>query len=102
MIVDLHTHIFPPEVIARREDYGRRDATFAALYGDPKAKLTTAEDLLASMDLAGIDVSVALGFAWGDAEDCRRHNDYTLESAARSGQRIVPFCVVQPGEGEAA
>jgi predicted TIM-barrel fold metal-dependent hydrolase len=91
VIVDCHTHVFPPAVVAGRERYVEQDATFAELYGSPEAKLATAEDLLRSMDAAGIDVSVALGFAWADPETCRLHNDYILEAAAASGGRIVAF-----------
>ena len=92
MIIDFHTHIFPPEVREQRDEYRRRDPTFAEMYGNPKAKIATAEELLASMDEAGVGVSVALGFAWRDQELIVRHNDYLLESAANSGGRIVPFC----------
>ena len=66
VIVDFHTHVFPPRVIAERERYAALDATFRELYGDPKAKLATSEELLASMGAAGIDASVILGFAWND------------------------------------
>ncbi len=99
MIIDFHTHIFPPEVRERRDEYVRRDPTFAEMYGDPKAAIATAEDLLHSMEEAGVDVSVALGFAWRDHELCARHNDYLLESAANSGGRIVPFCTINPAAG---
>ncbi len=101
MIIDFHTHIFPPEVRDGREGYLRRDPTFAEMYANPRAKIATAEDLLASMDAAGVDVSVALGFAWRDQDLCVRHNDYLLESAARSGGRIVPFCTVNPAAQDA-
>ena len=43
MIVDFHTHIFPPEMIARRADYAARDPWFAELYGDPRAKMADAD-----------------------------------------------------------
>jgi predicted TIM-barrel fold metal-dependent hydrolase len=102
VIVDIHTHIFPPEVRDRREEYVGRDATFAEMYASPKAKIATAEDLLASMDEAGVDVSVALGFAWREHEVCARHSDYLLEEAAKSGGRIVPFCTVNMASGEDA
>jgi predicted TIM-barrel fold metal-dependent hydrolase len=102
VIIDFHTHIFPPQVRENREAYVRRDPTFAEMYGDPRAKMATADDLLTSMDKAGVDVSVALGFAWRDHDDCVRHNDYLLEEAANSGGRIVPFCIVNPSSGEAA
>jgi len=102
VIIDFHTHIFPPHVRDRRDEYLRRDPTFAEMYGSPRAKIATAEDLLRSMDEAGVDVSVALGFAWRDHEDCVRHNDYLLAAAERSGGRIVPFCTLNSASGEAA
>jgi len=94
VIIDFHTHIFPPHVRDNREDHVRRDPTFAEIYSDPKAKIATAEDVLATMDESGVDVSVALGFAWQDHEDIVRHNDYLLESAATSSGRIVPFTTI--------
>lgn len=94
MIVDFHTHIFPPEVAVDRERVIEDDPTFAELYANPRAQLVTAEQLLASMDRAGIDAAVTLGFAWRDAERCRRHNDYLLEAGRRSGGRIIPFCTL--------
>jgi predicted TIM-barrel fold metal-dependent hydrolase len=96
MIVDAHTHIFPPAVRDDRDAYLERDATFRELYASDKASIATAEELLASMDAAGIDVSVACGFAWSDAELCAEHNAYLLDAAAASGGRIVPFCTVLP------
>ncbi|MEX0799724.1 MAG: amidohydrolase family protein [Dehalococcoidia bacterium] len=102
MIVDFHTHIFPPQVRDNRDGYVRRDPTLAEMYGSPKAAIATAAELLASMDEAGIDVSVALGFAWRDHHDCARHNDYLLEAASKSGGRIVPFCTTNFDDVEAA
>jgi predicted TIM-barrel fold metal-dependent hydrolase len=99
VIIDFHTHIFPPDVRDRREEYLRRDPTFAEMYTNPKAKIATAEDLLRSMDESGVGLSVALGFAWRDHEDCVRHNDYLLEAAERSGGRIVPFCTANLAAG---
>jgi predicted TIM-barrel fold metal-dependent hydrolase len=102
MIVDFHAHIFPPEVCRRREEYLRRDPTFRELYSDPKASLATAGDLLASMDEAGIGKSVIVNFVWQDSALCRLANDYVLESAAASGGRLLPFCIVQPTVGDEA
>ena len=102
MIVDFHTHIFPPDIVGAREDYCRSDRLFGALYFEPKAKLATAEELLTSMDRAGIDFSVVLGFAWSSAEVCRRHNDYLLEAASNSSGRLLPFCTLEPASGLAA
>ena len=71
MIIDAHTHIFPPAVSEDRDAYLRRDTTFRELYSNPKARIATAEELIASMDEADIDKSVACGFGWSDAELCR-------------------------------
>jgi predicted TIM-barrel fold metal-dependent hydrolase len=102
VIIDAHTHTYPPEVAANRERYLAADATFAEMYSDPKAKLATADDLLASMVAAGIDISVALGFAWTDAATVRLHNDYLLQAASRSHGRIIPFCTVPLAAGDEA
>jgi predicted TIM-barrel fold metal-dependent hydrolase len=99
VIVDFHTHVFPPEIAAGRQRHLDEDATFRTLYENPQAILATAEDLSHSMDEAGIDVSVALGFAWRDARTCREHNDYLMEVAARSGGRIVAFPTLPLGAG---
>lgn len=96
VIIDTHTHCFPPDVRDRRDDYLKQDATFRELYSNPEARIATAEDLLASMDGAGVDISVVCGFAWSDADLCRRHSDYLLEEAAKPGGRLIPFATIQP------
>ena len=100
VIIDIHTHIFPPEVRDQRDEFLRQDEGFRELYSRADARIATAEELLASMDEAGVDRSVACGFAWRDAELCRRHSDYLLEAAAGSGGRILPFVIVQPSHEE--
>ncbi len=96
MIVDFHVHVFPPEIKADRSRWLASDATFAELYQSPKARVATAEDVLRSMDTAGIDISVMQGFAWTDPEACCRHNDVLLEAAARYPDRLVAYCTLSP------
>ncbi|GAH31366.1 unnamed protein product, partial [marine sediment metagenome] len=60
MIIDFHTHIFPPRVRERRDEYIKRDPCFSLLYSQPEARLVTAEELIDSMDEAQVDLSVAL------------------------------------------
>lgn len=102
MIVDFHTHVFPPSVIASREDYLRHDRGFAAIYSNPAARMVTAEELVASMDAAGVDVSVVLNFAWRDPGLCAATNDYLLEQAVRAGGRLIPFVMIQPAQPQRA
>lgn len=94
MIVDAHTHIFPPAVRARRETLLSSEPAFAEIYTDPRAAMTTAEELLASMDSAGVDRSVAANFAWRDEALVDETNEYLLDAAARSGGRLLPFVSV--------
>ena len=102
LVVDAHTHIFPPAFRERREEVLRRDATFGELYASPKATLATAEDLVAAMDGAGVDVAVAVGIGWQDREVAREANDYLMEAAARYPGRLVGFCGVNPAWGDDA
>lgn len=101
MIVDLHTHVFPPEIRDQREAYLARDAGFRELYSSAKAQIATAEELLASMEAAGVDVSVICGFSWSDAELCRLHSEYLLDAAKASGGRLIPFCTLHPSDESA-
>jgi predicted TIM-barrel fold metal-dependent hydrolase len=98
MIVDVHTHVFPPHMIAERARLAAADAGFGVLYGSPRARMATAEELLASMDNARIDRAVACGFWWRFPEQAQEHRAYLLEAASRSGGRIVPFVPVAIGE----
>lgn len=91
MIVDIHTHLFPPRFIAERARLAVSEPVFAEMYGDPKAKMATAEDLLASMERAGVDVSVACGFWWRDSALAAEHSSYLVEAARASGGRLLAF-----------
>ena len=102
MIIDFHTHLFPPQIIQQREEYLQRDRWFGLLYGNPHAKMATAEDLIESMDQAGVDACVAFGFAWRDNSLCQQHNDYILQAMEQHPGRIIGFAMVNPSQGEAA
>ena len=85
-----------------RERYLEHDPLFAHLYSDPKAKLATAEDLIASMDSEGIDLSLALNLGWCSHELCVETNNYIMEAVSRYPERLIGFCAIQPNAGEAA
>lgn len=93
MIIDSHTHIFPPDFIARREEL-ITDTCFVELYANQKACMVTAEDLVASMDESGVDVSVAAAISWGDAGLCSAHNDYIIDAVKRFHGRIIGLGMV--------
>ena len=102
MIIDFHTHIFPPQIKKNRVKYIDRDPCFALLFSHPKAKMATADELITSMDEAEVDISVITNVGWTTHELCLETNDYILESVARYPKRLVGFCAVQPNSSEAA
>ena len=100
MRIDVHTHIFPPEIVQDRNRFFSGEPTFKLLYDSPKAKLATAEDLLGIMDRDGVDRAVVFGFPWRGLEVTIRNNDYVLEAAARYAPRLIPMgCVYPLSEG---
>ena len=102
MIIDFHTHVFPPQIKKNRSKYIDSDPCFAILYSEKNAKLATTDELINSMDKAGIDISVIVNIGWTTHELCVETNDYILESIARYPQRLIGFCTVQPHSYEAA
>ena len=102
MIIDFHTHVFPPQIKKNRSKYIDSDPCFAILYSEKNTKLATADELIASMDKAGVDISVIVNIGWTTHELCVETNDYILESVARYPQRLIGFCTVQPHSYEAA
>ena len=95
-VIDFHTHVFPSWLRDERERYVERDSTFGELFADPKARMATAEELVAAMDEDGVDVSVAMGVGWTDRGLAREVNDYIIESVRRHPGRLVGFAGVSP------
>ncbi len=99
-IIDCHTHIFPAEVAADRARFASSDPWFAELYADPRARLATAEDLIAAMDAAGIEHAITFGFGWRDPGIIRLANDAVIAAVRAYPTRLTGFAVVQPaGDG---
>lgn len=94
MVIDFHTHIVPPRIKQNRGNYTSTDRGFASIFSDPKAKLATVDDVIASMDKDGVDVSVVLNYGWKTQSLCVEINDYIMESMARFPGRIIGFCNV--------
>lgn len=102
MIVDFHTHIFPPWLRDQRERYVDRDRTFGELYRDPRASMADVDDLLAVMDEDGVDVAVVMGMGWTDPGLARDANDYLIDCVGRHPRRLVGFAGVNPAWGNTA
>jgi predicted TIM-barrel fold metal-dependent hydrolase len=102
MVIDFHTHIVPPKIKQNRGDYARQCSSFASIYSDPKAKLATAEELIAAMDKDEVGISVVLNYGWSNQALCIEVNDYILESVSRYPKKLVGFCSVVPSADDSA
>ena len=102
MVIDFHTHTFPPDLRERRDDLLAGDLTLSTLYSNPDARMASAEELVSTMDGAGIDVSVMQGIGWNDVGLARHANDYAIEVVRRFPMRLRGFCSVNPRWGAAA
>ena len=91
MIIDCHTHIFPPALREGRENVSERERGFLSIYQSPKAKMVGVEELIAAMDESEVERSVICGFPWKEPDLCSLHNDYLLESVSRYPQRLIAF-----------
>jgi predicted TIM-barrel fold metal-dependent hydrolase len=102
LVIDAHTHLFPDEVVKDRRRHLERDSWFGALYASPDIVLVTPEDMIASMDDAGIAMSVVCGWPWQDMGHCRAHNDFLAEVGRRYPGRIAWLAIVNPTDAGAA
>ncbi|MDP4726024.1 MAG: amidohydrolase family protein, partial [Desulfobacterales bacterium] len=96
MIIDFHTHIFPPDIRAGRQTYFPAEPEFGLLYSSPKAKMIGATELVASMDRQGVGKAVVFGFPWKSAETFKPHNDYIIEAVRRFPERLIGFGCFDP------
>lgn len=101
-VVDAHVHVFPPEVVRRRDLFCEMDSYFGVLYGNPAARLATVEELIEEMDRSDVSVGVMCGFGWSSIELCSMQNDYMLDCLQRYPHRLVALAALQPTAGEAA
>ena len=99
MIIDAHTHIFSPDVIAHRARYTERDPFFSELYSGVAARMIGADELIAAMDAAGIDQAVLAGWCWQPHEICVEQNTWTMEVARRYPDRLHALAAIQPNAG---
>jgi len=96
MIIDFHTHIFPPLFRDQRLKFTSHEPAFESLYSSPRAKLVGVKELIRSMDKDEVQRSVVFGFPWENVEHFKRHNDYIVESVQQYPQRLTGFCCFSP------
>ena len=96
MIIDFHTHLFPPYFRDERHSLFDGEPAFESIYHSPQARVVGAEELIDSMDEQGVERSVVFGFPWEKKRHFCRHNDYIIESVQRHPDRLIGFCCFSP------
>lgn len=99
MLIDFHTHIFPPDICKHREYYCQRDPWFAELYSNPRVSMATADDLILEMERSGVDSSVTFSFGWSDPGLVEECNSYVIDAVSRYRNRLYGMAVIQPQAG---
>lgn len=109
-VVDAHVHLYPPEVAADPAGWAARkgERHWAVLCirkrrdGRPVQGLPSIDELLAAMDLAGIDRVVLLGWYWESPETCVWQNRFYAECVRSHPKRVAACATVHPAAGRAA
>jgi len=96
MIIDIHVHLFPPEVTSRINSFLAKDDFLCQICSSPLHRFAAVDDLLAEMDKCGVDMAAISGFASSDPGLCREMNDYVLGAAKSFPHRFLPMAVVSP------
>jgi uncharacterized protein len=92
-VIDAHTHVFPPDVIKRRDKIAERDLRFSLLYANPKARMVEEAGLTQYMAEEQIDRAVVTTFPFKDRGIITACNDYLLDIAGRNPE-LIPFAMV--------
>jgi predicted TIM-barrel fold metal-dependent hydrolase len=109
-VIDAHVHLYPPEL--NRDPAGwasaHREPHWASLCarkrnnGRPVQAFPSLDDMLSSMDAAGVDRAVLLGWYWENHESCVMQNRFYAECVRAHPNRLAAFATVHPAAGEAA
>ena len=96
MIIDVHTHIFPPDIRNDRVRFFTGEPAFTRIYRDEKARVAGAIELIQTMDEDEVDLAVIFGFPWCDEDNAKAHNDYILDAQGRFPNRLIGLASFDP------
>ena len=102
MIIDAHTHRYPEEVINDPARFAQRTGEKMWLnMVSPKDRTSlqgwaNREEMLASMDAAGIGQSVLLGWYWENHKTCLEANQWHRQWMKQDKERFIEFLSLHP------
>jgi predicted TIM-barrel fold metal-dependent hydrolase len=109
-IIDSHVHLYPPEVnrnpagwaAARGETRWAALATRRRSDGRPVQSFPSLPELLASMDGAGVERAVLLGWYWEDLATAAEQNRFFAECVRAHPDRLSAYAALHPAAGREA
>ncbi len=96
MRLDVHVHLFPPDIVPKIQQYTVKDPFLELICSSPRQKYAGVEDLLKAMDKNDIAKAAISGFASRDEGLCRIMNDYILAAARCYPERLIAMAAVNP------
>lgn len=110
MIIDAHVHLYPPEVnrdpvgwgAAHTETHWAMLCTRRRRDGRGVQAFPTVDELLHTMDTAGIARAVLLGWYWQWPENCTAQNRFYAECVRAHPDRLSAFATLHPAAGRDA
>jgi predicted TIM-barrel fold metal-dependent hydrolase len=110
VIIDAHVHLYPPEVDLDPAGWAAKagERHWAVLCtrrrrdGRPVQSLPTVDELLRTMDAAGISRAVLLGWYWEKPETCAWQNRFYATCVRAHPDRLSAFAALHPAAGRAA
>ncbi len=103
-IIDCHTHAYPAEVVESPRAWAEAQGElhWAELVAPTGRKSiqgwSDPETMLASMDAAGVEQAVLLGWYWTRESVCRWHNVAMAEWIQAAPDRLIGFAAIYPNE----
>ncbi|MGH7697252.1 MAG: amidohydrolase family protein [Candidatus Dormibacteria bacterium] len=94
-LTDVHCHLLPPE-LRPRDAPSWRDPWFAACMAGERTRFAAGDDVLAALELAGLERAVVFGWPFADPGLLAQVNDYVAAEAARAPDRLLGLAVVNP------
>lgn len=110
VIIDAHVHLYPDAVASDPAGWARAagEAHWALLCtrrrqdGRPVQTFPTVDSLLRTLDAAGIDRAVLLGWYWERPETCAMQNRFYAACVRTHPDRLSAFATVHPAAGASA
>lgn len=109
-IIDAHVHLYPAEVDRDPAGWAERQGerhwavlcTRRRRNGQPVQTLPTLAQLLATMDGAGIERAVLLGWYWENPVTCAWQNRFYADCVRAHPDRLSAFATLHPAAGREA